>query len=40
MSNFLEIRPKGTDLFHADEQTGRHDESFFGILRKSIKYCK
>ena len=27
MSNFMEIRPMGAGLFHADGQTGRHDEA-------------
>ena len=27
MSNFIKIRPVGAELFHADGQTDRHDES-------------
>jgi len=37
ISNFMKIRPVGTELFHADTQTDRHDEAdsrFFANLRK------
>ena len=27
MSNLIKIRPLGTELFHADGQTDRHDEA-------------
>ena len=41
ISNFIKIRPVGAELFHADRQTGRHDEadsrfSQFGEKRLKI----
>jgi hypothetical protein len=34
----MKIRPVGAELFHADEQTDRHDEAnSFAILRKRLK---
>jgi hypothetical protein len=27
MSNFIKIRPEGSELFHAHRQTDRHDEA-------------
>jgi len=39
--NFMEVRPVGAELFHADEQTDRHDEANsclpFATLRTQIK---
>ena len=40
ISNFIKIRPVGTELFHADRRTDRHGEAnsgFWQILRKSLK---
>jgi len=39
--NFMKIRPEGSELFHADRRTNRHDNAislFCAILRTRLKY--
>ena len=33
----MKIRPVGAELFHAGEQTDRHDLSLFAILRRRLQ---
>jgi hypothetical protein len=37
ISNFMQIRSVGVDLFHADGQTDRHDEVSFHNFAKEPK---
>jgi hypothetical protein len=36
--NFMKIRPAGTELFHADGQTDRHDEGIANVPEKDAKH--
>jgi len=36
ISNFMEIRPVGAELFHADRQTDRNDEANI----RSSQFCE
>jgi len=41
ISNFMKMRPMGTELFHADGRTNRHDETnsrFSHLCEKRLKY--
>jgi len=34
--NFIKIRPAGTELFHADTRTDRHDEA----VSRFLQFCE
>jgi hypothetical protein len=41
ISNFMKIRPMGTELFHADRRTNRHDKTnsrFSHLCEERLKY--
>jgi hypothetical protein len=40
ISSFVKIRPVGAELFHADRQISRNQQSLFAILRTGLKIAE